>query len=626
MSLFFGYISSGKQQITNNRLLDEMYSGLRHLSHEKYSIQVEKNAGFAHLLTYGTPEDLFEIQPAYFSEQDILIVSEGRLDNRQSLSEKLGIKLNKELADGKLISLAFLKWGKESPKYLYGDWSFAVYNYREEELFIARDHHGYTAVYYHYSNDRFVFGSSAKCILSLSDFHKKINYRHFLGNLLLWESDDKSMQAYEKLCIIPPAHTLTYKNGKIELTRFWFPENIPEKNYKTKEIYSEELKEVFKEAVRARLRSYKPVTSFLSGGLDSSAVSSIAAYLLAQKGKELSTFSHVPLYKEQLLSVTRDSRVMFDETSNILATVGKARNITPFLLNSYHISPIEGVIAAVEKFDSYFHAASSAFWLVDLPEQASRMGFGSILSGEMGNGSISYTGVDYLLPFNHPSLAYYPGKRFKQLLKPCVFKYFPEYYAGKNNSLLSYIRNSYVNQEVLRDWDIENDMIRCGKEFIRYYPNAKAGMLHLLGIGENPRCQFGKIRSNEFGIDYRDPTGDVNVIEYCLSIPNDVFFNKRQESKQVIKRMMKDYLPQEILFSKRKGLQASDILYRLQNDKTNVNDLLHTLSASSKVKDYFEIQKLEKDWLKIQKSGESFSMLQIQTFVKTLMFGYFLLK
>lgn len=619
MSLIFGVADKLSERVVV--ALQQMYGGTAGLPHERHSLKAEGMAGFGHMLTYNTPEALFEKQPVYLPEQQLLITSEARLDNREALARQLSLRLHPKLTDGELIQAAYLKWGKESPKYLHGDWSFAVYNYREQELFLARDQHGYTAIYYYHDGHRLVFSSSSKSIFALEGFRKQINMRHFLDTLLIWHQEERNTQAYENLSLVPPAHTLSFKNGKATLSRYWFPEHIQERNYKNPDDYAEELREIFKEAVRVRLRSHKPVASMLSGGLDSGSVSTMAAHLLKQEGKRLTTFSHVPRFKNAL-PLKPGSRRLLDESPHILAAAAHAGNIDSILLDSAHVSPIDGFIRAIDAFDSVFHAASNAFWLVDLPHQVFQRGFGTLLSGEMGNGTISYSGVNYLLPWYHAGVIRSPKRLVKNVVRIGLMKYFPAWFESLLGWKIKYIKNGYVKENVLQNWGVYEDISNLKSGSFPYYQNAKEGILHILDPGGNPRCQFGNNKTNAFGLEYRDPTGDVNVIEYCLSIPNHAFFDKNLTPRMILKKMMKGLMPDEVLFSPKKGLQASDILYRLQQYDKHVDELLLALNTSTAVKEIFDVAKLTSNWQHFRVSS-AIEPIEIQTFVKSLMFGYF---
>src|SRR5690606_14307068 len=149
--------------------------------------------------------------------------------------------------------------------------------------------------------------------------------------------------------------------------------------YKNKQDYAEEMYDIFSHAVAVRLKSPKPIASMLSGGLDSSAVSYIAARLLQQKNIPLTTFSHVPLFQKELQGIDIAEKQILDETPLILETVKAAGNINPILLNSANYSILQGMIDVLKIYDAPIHGAFNAYWIQDIFRTASQKGFGVLL-------------------------------------------------------------------------------------------------------------------------------------------------------------------------------------------------------------------------------------------------------
>jgi asparagine synthase (glutamine-hydrolysing) len=186
MSLLVGFYHTDFS-IAEERTLRMMYEGVEHFPHEKAAFLRKKNAAFGHLLTYNTPEALFEEMPQFYTEEgaSLLFVAEARLDNREELANALGIRLSPTLSDGAIILKAYLKWGKTTPEKLLGDWSFACFDETTQELFIARDQHGYTSIFYHYEANTFSFASSKKSLLALPHVKRMANQEQIIRGLAL---------------------------------------------------------------------------------------------------------------------------------------------------------------------------------------------------------------------------------------------------------------------------------------------------------------------------------------------------------------------------------------------------------------------------------------------------------
>ena len=275
MSLIFGIFNRNGKPVEQEDL-ETMYRAIAHFPHEKHKFEIKDNAGFGHMLTYNTPEALHENLPKWLPEQKLLFVMQGRLDNRKELADRLNIRLSETVPDGEIVLKSWLTWGNETPDKLLGDWAFAVFDIEKQELFIARDHHGYTAINYYIDKDIIAFSSSIKSLLALKNIPKKLNERKLIRILVVWPGND-DQSYYKDILILPPANTLEVNRDSFEKKRYWFPENIQLNPGKKLEDYTSEFYTILNQAINDRMRSYKPVASMLSGGLDSGTVSYLAA-------------------------------------------------------------------------------------------------------------------------------------------------------------------------------------------------------------------------------------------------------------------------------------------------------------------------------------------------------------
>lgn len=603
MSLLFGTVGPN-----TDVYLQQMQQGMGLEPHLEAKVCTKESAAFGYLETKRIP---INKQIFFDSETKVLFTGKGRLDNNTDLLAQWGLP---PLSDAEIMYCAWKRWGKDCVHHLRGDWAFAVYT--DEELFLARDPHGYTALYYYTKNDHLFFSTSPKGIFALKCFTKRLNKEQFLNDLLLIPTPSSENTGYSDLKMIPPAHTLVFSRGQVKLTRYWFPENIEVRNYKNPLRYAEELLEIFREAVNVRLD--EQTAAMLSGGLDSGSVAAIAAEL--KKNTTLQTFSHIPLYDVSPAGIKNRT---LDESQNILAAAAFSGNISTTLLSSAHTSPTQSMVEVVDKMDLYFHGASNAFWMIDIYKNAKLAGFDSILTGEMGNGSISFPGVKQLLPWHHAAVRKRPASWIKQNILSLLryrLPYSPLRLEQKyaNYTQASYLREHYKNEAL--------KTLKDRSEHLNYnFPTAKLAMIKTLGIGTNLRCAMGQRMGDAYGIELRDPTGDLRVIEYCLSIPNEAFFSSSTSGKSILLDMMKNYLPQEVLYSPKKGLQSSDLVERFRNDRDGVEELLMVLSKNALVQEMFDVKHIQKDWLHLQQNADT-ALSQAQHFAKTLMFAYFLSK
>jgi asparagine synthase (glutamine-hydrolysing) len=240
--------------------------------------------GFTRLAT--TPEAAVESLPLIDAESGCAITADARLDNRDALARALGRgRPGSAVGDGQLILWSYLKWGSRCVDHLLGDFAFAIWDPRQQALFCARDHIGMRQLHYaHLPGRLFLFATEPTAVLAHPFAPRELNegrIADFLGNL---ESLDLSQTFFRGISRLPPAHTLTLTRRGLTCDPYWQPAREPELKLRSDRDYAEAFLDVFREAVRCRLRSNGPIGSMLSGGVDSTAVSAVAAQELAAQG------------------------------------------------------------------------------------------------------------------------------------------------------------------------------------------------------------------------------------------------------------------------------------------------------------------------------------------------------
>jgi asparagine synthase (glutamine-hydrolysing) len=296
MSGIFGIFNQDGASATEHELRD-MASLLTRRGPDGTGLCNADCTGLGHTLLATTPELLFERQPLRHPETGCVITADVRLDNRDELLSALGLTDRAAITgDAGLILAAYLAWGETCPARFLGDFAFAIWDPIRRTLFCARDQFGMRPFYYHHTPGRFlVFASEPKAILVLPQTPYRINegrIADFLVSQL--EGIDKTSTFFEEVYRLPPAHTLTVTPDRTTQRRYWTLEPGPELCLPSNEAYAEAFLEVFREAVRCRLRSAGPVGSMLSGGMDSGSVVAVAREILAEEGRgPLPTFSAV---------------------------------------------------------------------------------------------------------------------------------------------------------------------------------------------------------------------------------------------------------------------------------------------------------------------------------------------
>jgi asparagine synthase (glutamine-hydrolysing) len=303
MSSIYGKINFNQQQVTTGEL-SIMESVLNHWDADDKGQWHNAHTGLGHLMIYDTPESLHEKLPLHNSISGLTIVADARIDNREELFAKLyADSVDKtQVPDSTLILKTYEKYGEDCVQHLIGDFAFAIWDEQKQKLFCARDHMGVKPFLYYHDEFFFAFASEKKGLLALNSLNKEINEDYLLkvmGNI----APDAEETLYIHIKKLTGAHTLIIQQGKININRYWDLDITKEIHYADPQQYIDRFLELFREAVRCRLRSAYPVGAELSGGLDSSGITAIAAELLHAEGREIYSISY-GLTPEQAAAIT----------------------------------------------------------------------------------------------------------------------------------------------------------------------------------------------------------------------------------------------------------------------------------------------------------------------------------
>ncbi len=229
-------------------------------------------------------------QPIYTEDGNLAIVFNGEIYNFRELRrelESLGHRFRSK-SDTEVVVHAFEEYGVDCLSKLRGMFAFAIWNFREETLFIARDRVGKKPLFYsQIPNGDFVFGSELKTLLVHGGLTRSID-KSALDAYLTFGYVPEEFCIFEGVRKLPPGHYVVLKNGETSVRQYWdfkFDADEPEQS---EEYYVRTLREKLEEAVRVRMISDVPLGAFLSGGVDSSTV---VAYMSKLSDTPVKTFS-----------------------------------------------------------------------------------------------------------------------------------------------------------------------------------------------------------------------------------------------------------------------------------------------------------------------------------------------
>ena len=215
-------------------------------------------------------------QPIFNEDGSMVIVFNGEIYNYRDIREKLiaaGHKFRTN-TDTEVLIHGYEEYGEKLLDMLRGMFSFVIWDKNKRELFGARDFFGIKPMYYAIMGKTLMFGSEIKSFLAHPQFFKELNTTA-LENYLTFQYSPTKETFFKNVYKLLPAHYFRYKDGKMEIKRYWDVNFRPDEEPDL-DTWVERISDTFHDSVRAHKIADVEVGSFLSSGVDSSYVAAIA--------------------------------------------------------------------------------------------------------------------------------------------------------------------------------------------------------------------------------------------------------------------------------------------------------------------------------------------------------------
>lgn len=178
-------------------------------------------------------------QPIYNEDKTLVLTFNGEIYNYQSLRAELLEKghVFTTKTDSEVLIHGFEEWGPDLLPRLRGMFGFAIWNTKDESLFLARDYFGIKPLHYCVQDGHFLYGSEIKSLLEFPGFHKEFNERA-LDSYISFEYVVPPETFFKGVYALLPSHYLWYRNGKVETRRYWEPKFQPDESMTEEEAVS----------------------------------------------------------------------------------------------------------------------------------------------------------------------------------------------------------------------------------------------------------------------------------------------------------------------------------------------------------------------------------------------------
>lgn len=587
--------------------IDRMTASLRMYGPDGNGAWHEGGVGLGHCRMIFTPEDRSDRQPIIGGDGTLVLVAAARLDNRSELARDLGLKASDivGMPDSRLLLRVLETWGEDGVPRLIGAFAFVCWVTRRHRMLAARDALGEYGLFLHRGDGVLAIASMVKGLHAVPDLPREIDERRVAAGLLLLPTGVNTL--FQGIESLPPAHLMVADGRTVTIRPYWTPPAANSLKPRDETEAVETFKALLDESVRCRLRSVGGIGSHLSAGLDSGTVTAVAARLLAGEGKRLQAYTSVP--REGYDQPGINGRPG-DEGPGARALAQMYPNIDHHLIRPGDITQVDALDIAYQTMDQPATNPCNALWYNEIARQARRKGVTVMLTGQMGNMTISYNGRQYLpellrtgriftwireyLPFlRHPDGWRRVSASIAPLLPASIWRLMGKKYIRQDP--FSY---SAISPDFAREIDMES-LARDAEWNLDYQPWSDGHAMRLAVLGRINVAPMDAGMRAGFGVDHRDPTMDRRLVEFCLALPGKYFLHNGVEGR-LLKLAMQDKLPPTLLgFRRKKGYQAVDWHESLTRARESLAEEIERLEASplaSRCLDLPRLRRLVDDW------------------------------
>lgn len=476
------------------------------------------------------------IQPMCNEDNTLWLTFNGEIYNYQVIKKDLlqkGHIFHSE-SDSEVIIHAYEEWGEDCLKKLRGLFAFCIFDCKRNSLFLGRDHIGVKPLYYYYDKGSFIFASQPKAILASNNFNKSLDFES-LSLYLAYGNVPQEYSIFNGIKKLLPGHSLSFSNNKIVIKNYWTAKYNP-RIFNEKEAI-DIIKSKIIESVNIQKMSDVPIGTFLSGGIDSTIITSILQECVSDK---IDTFTIGFNEKES------DEREYANKLVHNLQTNHNEKVLT-------YEKSIELINDINEAYDEPFHF-NGLFPFYYISELSKQKGIKVILGGD-GADEI-FTG--YLRYDN-----FHSGNQ--KLRKASFLRNLFSSKSEANESI-----RDYFKYEGFLNWNqqstlINNDLLKTVNPNIyepisRYYNRDNPDFINAEIIDINcylPDHILTKVDRGSManGVEVRVPFLDYELIDLVFQIDHNIIY-KNNERKYLLKKAMDEYIPNELKTLRKKGFSS----------------------------------------------------------------------
>ena len=524
-----GWVNFSESLKSNSKIIKKMTDILERRGPDSEGIYESENVLLGHRrLIVVDPEGGEQPMIKIINGNKYVLVYNGELYNTEELRKSLleeGYFFD-SYSDTEVLLMSYIAWGVNCIKKFNGIFAFAIYDEEKEQVFLARDQMGVKPLFYSINNKNIIFASEIKAILANPMVKAQIDREGITELFALGPAVVPGKAIYKNILEIAPANCLLISKENIKVWEYW--KVTLEENKETVEEAAEHVRLLLFDAIKRQLVGDVPICTFLSGGLDSSAISAIAAEEFRNRGKILNTYSidykdNEKYFKSSLFQPTSDKywafRVAEFIKSNHKNVVLNHKDLVLALKESTLARDLPGM-ADVDSSLLLFCKEIRKNFVVSLSGEC---------ADEIFGGYPWYTNEEMLNAKTFPwSRAV--GMR-KSILNEKIKKFNIEECA------------EYEYLKTLKEVPhFENEDKKNYRMKEMFYLNLKWFMVNLLN--RKDRCRMYN------SLEVRVPFADIRIVEYAFNLPAEIKLLHGRE-KGILRKALEGVLPEDVVYRKK---------------------------------------------------------------------------
>lgn len=510
-------------------VLDTMADTLKLRGPDQHGYAQYKHVLFAHRrLIVVDPEGGLQPMTKERAGFNYTLIYNGELYNTEDLRKELLMKgyTFDSYSDTEVLLTAYMCWGIACVEKLNGIFAFAIYDERERQVVLVRDQLGVKPLFYSKRDNNFIFGSELKTVLAHPDVSPIVDKDGLTEIFALGPAIKPGSAIFKQISEVPPAHLMILKPSGITLKEYWTLK--AEENHESLEEATDHLRSLLMDAINRQLVGDVPLCTFLSGGLDSSAISAIAASACKEKGKILTTYSldyegNDQFFKASLYQPTSDV-YWAQEMANFLQTDHRTYTIKQEeLADSLRNAMIARDLPGMADIDSSLFLFCKEI----------RKDFVIALSGECADEV--FGGYPWYTREELRNLDTFPWSNFLRSRRMLIS---PQY---QNLPIEDVAGENYLDS-LKRVPHLQGESAAKSRTRELFYLNIKWFMVNLL----NRKDRMSMANS----LEVRVPFADYRLIEYAFNLPDEYLFYEGRE-KGLLRKCLQGILPDDIIYRKK---------------------------------------------------------------------------